>query len=180
MKKPLLFLVFCFLLISPKINAQSPGKGSNSLASFDIHLPVGVFARSQFAGTGLNYSWSHHRFGINSPAKRLIGFTINAGGNYYFGRKIKISEYDFHYGGYTSSYIMAGLLFNPWANGNISLTAGPTMEIYKGNSDFGFGVNLFGSYYLSENVSIGPGITYTKYAETDQLWALAFRVSYSF
>lgn len=183
MQKAILLLFFGWL-VSIRTHAQSgivsSSEGTNSLASFDIHLPVGVFARSQFVGAGLNYSWSYHRYGVNASPHTLIGFTFNAGGDYYFGKKVTTAGHNFHYGGYIYSYIMPGLLLNPWANGNISLTAGPTMGIYKGNSDFGFGVNFFGSYYLTKNISIGPGITYKKHAEADALWTGTIRASYSF
>lgn len=163
------------LLIVPAL----PQKASHAV-SLDVHLPAGVFARSQFAGAGLNYSWSHHRFGQNvSPSKR-IGFTANGGADYYFGKKVKTAGYDFRYGGYIYLHALAGLLVNPWPDGNISLVGGPTRGIYEGNADTGFGVNLFGSFYLKNNIAIGPGIMYKKHAGTDALWTGAVRASYTF
>ncbi|MEI9944581.1 MAG: hypothetical protein WDN26_10225 [Chitinophagaceae bacterium] len=183
MQKQLLLLLFCCLIGIKKAGAQSntsASNGTNNLASFDMHLPVAIFARSHFAGAGLNYSWSHHRFGNNVSPSKFLGFILNAGANYYFAKKISSAGYDFRYGGYFYPYIMPGIIVNPSATGNITLNTGPAMEIYKGNSNFGFGVNLFGSYFLTENISFGPGITYKKHEETDALWALAFRISYSF
>jgi hypothetical protein len=75
---------------------------------------------------------------------------------------------------------MAGIITNPWAFTHISLTAGPTIGIYKGNSDMGMGVNLFGSYFLNRKISIGPGITYKKHPDTDGLWTASVRISYAF
>lgn len=110
--------------------------------------------------------------------------TGNGGVDYYLGKKIEEAGQDFRYGGYTYLYIQAGIIINPVKKGNISLTAGPTMGIYKGNSDFGWGVNLFGAYllqgFMENKIMIGPGVTYKKHAQADALWTAAIRVSYRF
>jgi hypothetical protein len=183
-------IVLLFLLLSPAgrgIHAQStmpaapvPLKRMNNAVSLDIHLPAGVFARSQFAGAGLSYSWSHRRYGRNISPSKLIGLTFNAGTGYYFGKKITTAGYDFNYGGYIYFHALAGMLVNPWPNGNIALTAGPGLGIYKGNTDLGMGVNLFGAYFLKKNIAIGPGLTYKKHPHTDALWTGAIRASYIF
>jgi hypothetical protein len=152
--------------------------GQDHLASLDLHIPLGVFARSQFAGAGLSYSWSHHRFGANISSSKLIGFTFNAGGDYYFGRSIKTAGSPFQYGGYIYTYLLAGIISNPRPKLNLSLTAGPTLGIYKGNTDMGAGVNLFGNYSIEKNLSIGPGVTYKKHPDADALWTGTIRLSY--
>lgn len=154
--------------------------GKNQLVSLDLHLPLGVFARTQFAGAGLNYSWSDHRFGPEVSKTKLIGFMANAGGDYYFGRRIKTAGYPFQYGGYIYGWLMAGIIANPWAFTHLSLTAGPTVGIYKGNSDIGMGVNLFGNYFINKKIAVGPGITYKKHSEVDPLWTGSARISYVF
>ena len=179
------FIVLWTLLITLNLPAQdnektSHPKGQDHLASLDFHLPLGVFARSQFAGAGLNYSWSHHRFGDNISTSKLIGFTFNAGADYYFGRRIKTAGYPFQYGGYIYSFLLVGLITNPQPDLNLTLTAGPTLGIYKGNSDMGIGVNLFGSYYFRKNLSIGPGITFKKHPDADALWTGTVRIGYVF
>jgi hypothetical protein len=179
-----MFLIIISIpLITLNIAAQDAKKlahsgGQNHLVSFDIHLPLGVFARSQFAGAGLSYSWSHHRFGDNISASKLIGFTFNTGGDYYFGRRTKIAGYPFQYGGYIYTYLLAGVISNPKPNLNLSLTAGPTIGIYKGNADMGAGVHLFGNYYFRKNLSIGPGVTYKKHPDADALWTGTVRLCY--
>lgn len=171
----MLFTILSILLITFNIAAQDGKKlahagGQNHLASLDIHLPLGAFARSQFVGAGLSYSWSQHRFGDNISTTKLIGFTFNAGGDYYFGRRVQTAGHPFQYGGYFYTYLLAGVISNPKPNLNLSLTAGPTIGIYKGNADVGAGVNLFGNYYFKKNLSIGPGVTYKKHPDTDGLW----------
>src|SRR5689334_11153180 len=138
-------------------------QGQSHLASLDLHLPLGVFARSQYGGVGLSYSWSDHRFGSPVYKSKLIGFTATAGGDYYFGRRTKTAGYPFKYGDYIYAYLLAGMITNlPESDINFILTAGPTLGIYKGNSDMGAGVNLFGNYFFEENMSLGMGVTYKK------------------
>ena len=155
-------------------------QGKSHLTSLDIHLPLGVFARSQFAGAGLNYSWSNHRFGTYVSKTKLIGFTANAGGDYYFGRRIRTAGYPFEYGGYLYGWLMIGMIANPWSFTHLTLTAGPTVGIHKGNADMGMGVNLFGNYFLNKKIAVGPGITYKKHPDTEGLWTGSVRISYLF
>jgi hypothetical protein len=192
MKKLHVFTVLCLLLClmaqaqtdPASSHLRSPDRvrpdGKNSLVGFDIHLPVGVFARSHFAGAGINYAWSSHRFGMNVHAKKLIGFTFNTGVDFYFGKKIKPAGYDFRYTGYDYLHAFAGVMANPWPNGNISLTAGPTAGIYRTNWDLGFGSMLSGSYYLKKNIAIGPGVTFKKHSKADPLWGGVVRIAYLF
>lgn len=193
MKKIYVFAFLCMILCI-KMEAQDIGKtirsdtlpvpakpkGNSHLASIDLAVPVAVFARSHIAGAGLNYSWSRKRYGRNVTPSRLIGFTFTAGADYYLGKKISPAGYSFRYGGYLHLHAFAGVMVNACPNGNIVLAAGPAAGIYKGSSDMGIGASLFGNYFLDKNISIGPGITYKKYAQTDALWAGVFRVSYSF
>jgi hypothetical protein len=179
------FLVLLNLLITLNLAAQEKPKvalpvGKDHLASFDLHLPLGVFARSQFGGVGLSYSWSHHRFGDNVFPSKLIGFTFIAGGDYYFGREVETAGRPFKYGGYIYSYLMAGIINNPNEFLNLSFTAGPTVGIYKGNADLGAGVNLFGNYFFEKNLSLGLGVTYKKHPGTDVLWTGTLRFGYVF
>jgi len=75
---------------------------------------------------------------------------------------------------------MPGIICNLVKNGNISLTAGPALNIYKASANAGIGINLLGNYFLSKNIAIGPGIIYKKHTNTDALWAVAIRASYIF
>lgn len=158
----------------------SPPKGFSHSGSLVLHVPVGVFAGSHFAGAGLHYSWSPRRYGRNISSSKLIGLTFNTGADYYFGKKIKPAGYDFRYGGYLYFHAAAGILVNPWPNANISLAAGPTIGIYEGNADTGLGAILSGSYFITKNISVGPGITCKKHARADALWTGTIRASYIF
>ena len=139
-----------------------------------------MFSKSHIAGAGIDYSRSRHRFGRNISPRRLIGFIVNGGINYYTGKRIKTAGYDFRYGGYLNLYTMPGIIYNPVKNGNISLTAGPALNIYKGSANAGIGINLLSNYFVSKNIAIGPGIIYKKHTNTDALWAGTIRASYIF
>jgi hypothetical protein len=177
------FLVLLNLLITLNLSAQEKPKvvlpvGKDHLASFDLHLPLGVFASSHFGGVGLSYSWSHHRFGDKVSPSKLLGFTLNTGGDYYFGRRVKTAGHPFQNGGYINTYLLAGIVNNPRNDINVSFTAGPTLGIYKGNADMGAAVNLFGNYFFEDNLSLGSGVTYKKHTAADALWTWTIRFSY--
>lgn len=155
-------------------------KGKSQAIAFGIYTPIGIFSKSHIAGAGIDYSRSRHRFGRNISPRRLIGFIVNGGINYYTGKRIKTAGYDFRYAGYINLYAMPGIIYNPLKNGNISLTAGPALNIYKGSANAGIGINFCGNYFVSRNIAIGPGIIYKKHTKTDALWAVAIRASYIF
>jgi hypothetical protein len=171
-----LVVSLCLFLFSSRSEAQ---QGSSHLLSLDLQVPVGVFATSHFAGAGLNYSWSQHRFG-NNVLKKTPGFMLNGGADYYFAKKISTAGYPFTYGGYLYLHVMPGLIVNPWQNGNISLNAGPSIGLYKGNADWGLNTTIIGNYFLSDKISIGPGISYKKHAQNYALWSGIVRVSFVF
>lgn len=183
MKKIYVSTLFCLLQYLSSFGQNNepwppPFKGKNSQVSLDIHLPVGVFARTHFTGAGLSYSWSRNRFGLNRATSKPVAFMATAGADYYFGKKIKPVGYDFRYDGYFFLYAFPGILFHPWSNSNIAFAAGPTLGIYGGSADAGFGANLFATYYLTDKISIGPGITYKKRSKAEALWGGGVRVGY--
>src|SRR5687767_3095355 len=117
-------------------------KGKSQAISFGLFMPVSTFSNSHIAGAGIDYSWSRHRFGRDISADKLIGLIVNGGINYYAGKKITSAGYDFRYGGYINLYAMPGIICNPLKNGNIALTVGPALNIYKGSANAGIGFNL--------------------------------------
>jgi hypothetical protein len=181
------FLVVFYLLANFNGQAQSVDtvthkqvKGKRQAVAFGIYTPAGVFSKSHIAGTGIDYSWSRHQFGRNISRSNLITFMLNGGINYYLGKRVTTAGYDFRYGGYTNFYAMPGIVYHPFKNINLALTAGPALNIYKRSANAGIGINFFTNYYLSENIAIGPGIIYKKHTNTDALWAGVIRASYIF
>ena len=178
----LIFLLWAYL----GGRAQTPdsfdheAKSKSHAVAFGIYLPLGTFSKSHIAGAGIDYSWSHHRFGVGVSSAKPVGFIINGGVNYYLGKTITTAGYDFRYGGYLNLYAMPGIIYNPVKNGNIALTAGPALNVYKGSANAGIGLNFFTNYFISENIAIGPGVLYKKHTNTDALWAVTIRATYIF
>lgn len=176
-----LFLINLAFSQSRNIHSDSESfPSSSSLGSFSISLPVGIFSRSHLVGAGLEYAWSHHRFGKNVIARNWIGITFNSGLDYYLGKKVKTAGNPFHYDDYLRLRAMAGIIGNPWPDTHISLTAGPVAGVYKGNTDVGLGVYLTSSTFIKSRWALGPGVSYFKQSEADALWTLFAKLSYSF
>lgn len=181
---PIFFLGLLISIISHSQDIDAPAiqkpPGKSNLGYLDLHVPVGVFARSHFGGMGLGYAWSHHRYGQGIKPSKVIGFTFNTGVDYFLGKNVEPAGYDFRYDGYWYFTALPGIICNPWHDFNFSFTAGPSLGVYAGSSDFGFGSNLFGTYYIDKRISIGPGVTYKNHKQTNDLWTLSVRGCYMF
>jgi len=186
--KNLLILLMFLSMGSRELQAQKKTeppatrqiKGTQNMIGFGLYFPAGVFAQTHFVGAGLDYSWSAYRFGRNISLDKTFGFIVNGGISYYAGKRITTEGYESSYGGFMNVYAMPGIMYNPLINGTFSLTAGPELNIYKGAASAGFGVSLLSNYFISENITIGPGLIYKKHPDTDALWAIAIRVSHNF
>ena len=173
-----------------KSNETNDSLGLNNSVCLRINVPVGEFSETHFGGIGLHYSWSHHRFGKSRVLpKKLIGFTAHGGIDYYLGKKETIAGYPYRYGGYVYLQAMAGAIYNfckknslanPGVRGIISLTTGPTLGIYKGNADIGFGLNLDGGYYLTNRIALIGGILFLKHSKAAPLWVSTIEAAFSF
>jgi hypothetical protein len=183
MKKVRYTLLICLLttagqLIQIKATAQG---GEQHTVSLGINAPLGEFAETHIAGIGSHYSWSHHRFGkLPALPRKLIGFTAHGGIDYYIGKKVKVSGYDFKYGGYLCLHVFGGLIYNPTKKENITLTTGPAMGIYKGTADAGFGAAFTISSYITYKIAITPILMYMKHDNTNALWVASVRATYIF
>ena len=146
--------------------------------SFGISVPVGDFAATHFGGLTVEYSWSKKPFGpIREIVTKQFGFIVTGGVTYYFGEKEKVSGYPYDYPGYIFIHAFGGVLYNPVKSGSVSLTAGPALGIYNGNTRFNFGSKLEASYYISKNIGIGPGIILMKEPGATSLWAASFKAT---
>jgi hypothetical protein len=155
-------------------------KGKSQAVGFGVYLPVGIFSESHIAGAGFDYTRSRHWFGKGISPAKPIGFILHGGVSYFLGKKTTTLGYDFRYGGYLNLYAMPGIIYNPVKNGNIALTAGPALNLYKGSVNAEIGINFSTNYFISENIAVGPGVVYKKHTNTDALWAVAIRASYIF
>lgn len=182
-----LFSVNASLAQNRSVVAQN---GCRHAVSIGINVPIGTFAESHIAGINSSYSWSHQRFGyLQAKPRKLVGFTIDGGIDYYLGKSITEAGYDFTYGNYLYLHTFGGIICNPGKKNrqkgylcktNIRLTAGPAMGIYKGNADVGYGIKLSGSYYLTEKLAITPGMMFMKYALTRSLGAAMIGITCNF
>ena len=180
MKNVLLFLLATTFHLTAAL-AQSTGvikkidnkKGIS--VSAGINIPVSQFSSTHLIGVGIDCSPSHNLFGIVKSKK--IALTYNGGLSYYFGKKEMVSGYPYDYPGYIFIHAFCGVLYNPVKSGSVSLTAGPALGIYNGNTRFNFGSKLEASYYISKNIGIGPGIILMKEPGATSLWAASFKAT---
>jgi hypothetical protein len=156
-------------------------KGMSNAISSGLDIGLANFSDTHFWGAGLDYSWTRHRYGqLYKIPSRIIGFTANAGIDYFFGRKETIDSFKYRYSNYMLLHGYGGIIYNPCKKGNISLAAGPLAGIYKGYSNIGYGITLEGSYYISENMAITPGIMMLKLPNSYALYAATIRGSFIF
>jgi hypothetical protein len=179
-----IFLLLSIILVFPAYSQRyekpvDKMPRPNSIG-FSLNIPMGSFASSHTIGFGLDYTWSTRSHKKDSVSGKLIHFAVNGGVSYQGGKKTTTAGNEFTYGGYTNVYAMAGIDCKWTAPLIINLFAGPVMSIYKGDEDFGFGVNLISNYSVSPRVAAGPGIQYRKFDEANALWTATLRLSYSF
>ena len=168
-----------FLLLVNGLAAQSRGHSWNVTAG--IHLPVGNFAKTHFPGAGAGISYSDHRYGI-LPAKpvKKFGYTFNAAGNYYFGKKETVSGYPFQYSGYYLINTSAGAMYNYGRRTHFELLAGPALGIYNGTTRFNIGGAFSATYYVKTRIGVSPSFLFTKEHGADWLGAFSFRGCWAF
>ena len=182
--KRILLLLACCGFIFLHICAQSSSKNKirkNEIGidiSTAIQLPVGNFASTHLIGLGIGVSPSYHTTGLFSKVK--IAFTYNGGLSYYIGKKETVSSYPYTYPGYLFIHAFAGALLIPSNKIEISLTGGPAIGIYNGNTRFNLGSKMDFNFRLNNKVSVGPGIIFMKEPGADPLWAVSAKVLISF
>jgi hypothetical protein len=176
----LLSTILVFPAFSQRYEKPEEEKPRANSIGFSLNIPIGNFNSTHTIGFGLDYTWSTRSFKKDSVSDKLIHFAANAGVSYYGGKRTTTAGNEFTYDGYTNVFVMPGIDCKWTAPLVLNLFTGPVMSMYKGDSDFGFGVNLISNYSISPRVAAGPGIQYRKFAETDALWAATFRFSYNF
>lgn len=182
MKRILLLLAFCgFVFLHVCAQSSSKNKLRKSDSRIDlfagIQLPVGDFAGTHFIGLGVGVSPSYHTTGLFSKVK--IAFTYNGGLSYYLGKKELVSSYPYTYPGYLFIHAFVGALLIPSNKVEISLTGGPAIGIYNGNTRFNLGSKMDFNFHLNKKVSVGPGIIFMKESGADPLWSVSAKVMMS-
>ncbi|HYC40632.1 MAG TPA: hypothetical protein VEB63_09095 [Chitinophagaceae bacterium] len=181
MRTKTLFLITTLLAATSGFGQNGENTGKSNNIGFGISVPIGDFSDTHSFGLGLNYSWSNHRYGkMTARPADPIGFTFNAGVDYYFGKKETVNMYTYDYPGYTYIHAYGGIMHNPCTNGFLELTAGPVLGLWDGNSEFGFGVNLGGSFGICRSMGINPFFTLMKHSDSDPIYTFGTRIHYSF
>jgi len=185
-KKTLILLVISIFLFGPlhsqkvKPAGSQTAKAMNNTVTIGISFPVDVFKQTHHAGLSVDYSWSKGRFNRHIDSFSLLRLAINGGISYHPGKKTSSVGYEFEYSNYLNIHGLAGIDYKPSNPLHITLFTGPVISIYKNNSDAGFGASLFSSYYITDNISLGPGLTFRTFTKTNALWSGTFRASYTF
>jgi hypothetical protein len=193
MKRSLNFLCLFFLFGMGNFAIGQSGKKNKSKksdlgidVSAAIRLPVGNFNSTHLIGVGLDISPSYRTVRLERKIK--IAFTYNVGMAYYLGKKVKPGGYQYRYPSYIFLHAFAGILLIPSKNGGmtfpskieISLTGGPALGIYNGDTRFNPGSKLELNYRLNGHVTIGPGIILIKESGADPLWAASIKATLAF
>jgi hypothetical protein len=154
---------------------KAPTKNRNTGLSAGIMIPVGHFSSTHFAGISAEYSPARHDFGLTQLKKWT--FTYNGGIAYYFGKKEIVNNYPYRYPGYLFIHAFGGLLYHAFQHAGLSLTAGPALGLYNGNTRFNFGSKLEAVYFLNPKWGIGPGIIGMKESGADAIWSVSLKTT---
>ncbi len=185
--KKIVVILFVVSLTGIKGSAQAPvitkvqAENNNSCIAAGPVFPLGNFSSTHLAGIGAEYAWSHNRFGkMHANFQKKNDFVAAGGVAHYFGKKEKIGAGTFKYPGYTFIHINAGILYNLFRAGSISLTAGPGLGIYSGNTRFNINTVLCIRYYVSPEIAITPGLVLIKETGSDPLYSASLKAAIVF
>ncbi len=182
--KPLLFQNFCrlafvvlFTIFFLQASAQTndvemkvkADKGFSLSAS--LLIPVGEFSDTHVLGFGVAIAPSAQQLSLFRKPK--IGFTYNAGFDYYLGKNVTVSSYPYKYPGYFFIHAFAGAIYNPTKEFDIKLTAGPALGIYNGKTNFNIGSKLNLNYHFNNTIAIGTGLNMMKESGADPIWSVS-------
>ncbi len=171
------FIIMQTVISSPAQPVKPSGKkqkpGVEHCISAGILLPLGDFSSTHLCGIAVGYQPANHWF--NLLKRKQLAFTYNAGLAYYFGKKEMVSGYPYKYPGYFFLHAFGGILYNPVRKLDLTLTVGPALGIYNGNSRFNIGSKLEGTYYLKNKFAVSPGIILMKENKADPLWAVSIK-----
>lgn len=183
---------FLFLSLAFGFNSSSQNQKTNKNndlridVAAAIQMPVGNFSSTHFLGFGINVTPSYHTMSLFSKIK--IAFTYNGGIAYYLGKKETLGGYPYNYPGYFFIHAFTGILFTPskndgsnfqYKNFDISMTGGPALGIYNGNTRLNLGGKLELNYHLKGKQTIGTGIILMKENGADALYAISIKAVYS-
>jgi hypothetical protein len=156
-------------------NVKAQSKDMNMALSFGAIVPIGSFSSTHIAGLRAEYAPARHVFGLVRLKK--FALTYNGGLAYYLGKKETVSSYPYKYPNYLFIHAFGGVLYKLVKKTEITLTAGPGIGIYDGNTRFNLGSQLEISYHINNKWGIGPGIVFMKEKGADPLWSVVLKTT---
>ena len=178
----LLFLLLMHLqMTGQQVSGKKTNTGKDNLLTVGAEIPIGDFSNTHLFGIGIEYLRSKSKFGIISDnSKGKIAFVYGGGAAVYIGKKETISFYSYKYPAYFFMKATAGFLYKPGLKSGFTITAGPAIGMYDGNSQFNLTGKMDGSYFISEKMAITPGIILMKeMTVADPLVAFSLKVSWA-
>ena len=188
--KKLLFLLLTNILLFEFAMAQNDiaGKpksfGRSHQVALSLNTPLSGYLKDiSNMGVSTAYFWSRERFGklALAPSKPL-GLILNAGVDYFFGEQETYLNQTVKYGATTYIHTNAGVIYHPCSKGNLVLTGGPVLELYKGDAEFGLGTIFSGSIYLFQckSVGISPNLSLMKLRKSEAVLYFGVGINYAF
>jgi len=173
----ILICSLAFVATAQPDGAKTQRHGGSYAFNLGVDVPIKFFKEMSSTGFAFDYAWSDQRFGKLDAKPSILGFTFNMGIAHYLGA-------DDHHGGnlagYTNVHTYGGVIISPCKTGNISLTGGPNLGLYSGNSKFGFGARADVSWYLTNHIAITPGFLWIKELDVDPRYAITGRLTIAF
>ena len=164
------------LLLSLFLVGSVQGIYAQVEASLRLGMPLGKFSSTHTIGFGVDLQPALHVFRLE---RKSMAFTYNGGVSYYIGNKEKLNGYDYKYPGFTFVHAFAGILCTTGKKFDFRFTAGPALAIYNGDTRFNVGARFDINYFITNTISIGPGIMIMKEFGAAYLYAPFVRVNYA-
>ena len=171
-----------FNLLAQRSRENGKPQLKNNIVLFGAEIPLGNFSSTHLPGIGIEYSRSKKRFGILSAADiKKIAFVYGGGAAIYIGKKETVSLYPYKYPAYIFIKTTAGVLYKPGSKSGFTITAGPAIGIYNGNTQFNLSSKLEGHYFLNAKFAITPGFILMKeMTVADPLIVVSLKASLAF
>ena len=182
MKKKLLCFCVSSLLLFDAFS-QQPTEQKNAkqdkgvFLSAGVALPLGDFSSTHLMGITVEVSPSYHKFKSNNSGFSKLALTYSGGIAYYLGKKETVSNHTYKYPGYIFIHGFGGIIYVPTKKIESTLTAGPALGIYNGNTQFNIGAKLDLAYQVNDKIAVGPGIIMMKEFGANSLWSVSVKAS---
>lgn len=173
MKKYLLISFICTFLFFNATAQDTPEKKiqvkRKSAIGVGVNFPVGEFSRTHTIGFSVVYNSLRHDSNQKTPSR--TSFTWNGGAAYYIGKKETGVSYSYKYPAYIFIHGNAGILYSLAKKTFATLTAGPALGFYSGNTKFNVNIQLDINYQINKRILVTPAVILMKEPGANSLWA---------